>query len=378
MRIAVNAISFIKQPSENDKNSYEEVILQLAISQPKHTFIFLFDKPHQPELVLPENVIPVVVGPEADSPLKWRILYNLKVPSALKKYKADVFISEKFCSLKTKIPQLLISPDLTFIHQPSYVNKKFIDFYKKYTPRFLNKADAIIVHSLCSKNEIITRFKTDTQKIKIHYNIVAKHFKSLSHAEKELIKEKYTDGNEYFIYKGIISPQQNLINLLKAFSFFKKRQKSTMQLIIAGNAGIDYETFLESLRLYRFQKEVKVCKNLSEDELGRITAAAYAMVYIPLYETSSVSTLEGMKCEIPVITSSTGAMPEFCGNTALFAEPENLKDIAEKMMLIFKDEKLRKELIEKGNMQVTKYMAQKTPGILFETIQNLVKKNPLN
>lgn len=378
MRIAVNATSFTKQSYENDKNSYDEVVLQLAISQPKHTFIFLFDKVHHTESNLPENVIPIVFGHEVDSPLKQRIWYNLKIPRQLKKNKADIFISEKFCSLKTKIPQLLISPNLTFIHQPSYVNKKFRDFYKKYAPRFLNKADAIIVHSLYSKNEIITRYKTDTKKIKIQYNEVAKHFKPLNYAEKELIKEKYTDGNEYFIYKGIISPQQNLINLLKAFSFFKKRQKSTMQLIIAGNAGIDYETFLESLRLYRFQKEVKVCKNLSGNEIGRITAAAYAMVYVPLYETSSVSPLESMKCEIPVITSSTGAMPEFCCDAALFAEPENFKDIAEKMMLIFKDEKLRKELIEKANIQVTKYMAQKTPRILFETIQNLVNKNPLN
>jgi glycosyltransferase involved in cell wall biosynthesis len=123
---------------------------------------------------------------------------------------------------------------------------------------------------------------------------------------------------------------------------------------------------------------VKVLNNLSKDEIKKITAAAYAMVYVPVYETSSVSPLEAMKCEVPVITSSTGAMPEFCDKAALFTDPENFKDIADKMMLIFKDEKLRREIIEKGNIQVKKFNALQTPGILFQTIQDLVTKNPLN
>jgi glycosyltransferase involved in cell wall biosynthesis len=377
MRIAVNAASYIKQPSENDKNYYEEFFIQLAASQPKHTFIFIFDKPYQQEKILPENVIRVLVGPEADSPLKWRIWYHIKIPVVLKKHKAGIFISVKFCSLTPKIPQLLISPDLTFFYQPDYVNKKHLNFYKKYTPRFIRKADVIVVHSLFAKNEIIERYKTDVQKIEINYKEAAFHFKPLNYDEKELIKEKYADGNEYFIYTGIVSPQQNLINLLKAFSFFKKRQKSAMQLIIAGNKGPEYETFIESLRLFRFHKEVKILHNLSNDEIGEIIASAYTMLYVPVYETSSVLPLSAMKCEIPVITSSTGAMPEFCGEAALFADPQNFKDIAEKMMLIFKDEKLRKGIIEKGKSQIAKNYVQKKSSNFFEIIENTVKNNPL-
>jgi glycosyltransferase involved in cell wall biosynthesis len=378
MRIAINAISFIKLPFENDINSYTEIFFHLAISQPNHTFIYIFDKPFNPEFNFPGNVIPVVTGPKTNSPLKLRIWLQIKIPFILKKYKADVFVSKRFCSLKTKIPQILISPDLTYIHQPSFIDKSHLNFLKKNTPHYLKKADIIMVHSLFLKNELIERYKSGAKKIKINYREVDKYFRHSNDDEKELIKEKYAEGNEYFIYKGIISPQQNLINLLKAFSFFKKRQKSTMQLIVAGNAGIGYETFLETLRLFRYHKEVKVLNNLSKDEIKKITAAAYAMVYVPVYETSSVSPLEAMTCEVPVITSSTGAMPEFCDKAALFTDPENFKDIADKMMLIFKDEKLRREIIEKGNIQVKKFNALQTPGILFQTIQDLVTKNPLN
>ena len=63
--------------------------------------------------------------------------------------------------------------------------------------------------------------------------------------EKELIKEKYADGKAYFLFSGDINQRSNLINLLKAFSFFKKRQKSNMLLLIAGNAD---EAFKKELK----------------------------------------------------------------------------------------------------------------------------------
>ena len=51
---------------------------------------------------------------------------------------------------------------------------------------------------------------------------------------------------------------------------------------------------------------------------------------------------------------------------------ENPKDIAEKMMLIFKDEKLRKELIEKGNVQVQKYNWEKSAFAAWQLIDKLL------
>lgn len=359
MRIAVNAGSFKSHKSENKFNSAFEIFLQLAASQPDHTFIFIFDKPFSEEFNFPENAAPVVIELKNDSPLQWKIWYNFKIPIALKKHKADIFISEKIISLKTKIPQILISPDLTFIYQPSFFNKKYLRYYKKNTKRFFDKANEIIVNSTFFKTEIIERYKINEEKIKVIYPEISDDFKKLNSEEKELMKEKYAEGNEYFIYKGIISPQQNLLNLLKAFSFFKKRQKSKMQLIIIGNQGIKYEEFIESLRLFRFNKEVRVLENLSAAETGKIIASAYAMVDVPVYQNSPLAILEAMNSEVAVIVSSIQIFKEFCGDAALYAEPGNYKDIAEKMMQLFKDEQMRKQLIEKANICMKEFSGKK-------------------
>ena len=359
---------FTNSSSDENKNFIYETFTRISALHVQHTFLFIFDKPYN-SLILPANVIPVVIELKGKSPMKSLIWYNIKIPAVLKKYKADIFISGSFCSLITKIPQILIAPDISFTQHASIVKKQSLLFYKKFTPRFLKKTKIIIVFSAFQKAEIIKQYKTDADKIEVIYNGVNENFKPIHIEEREKIKEKYAAGNEYFIYTGEIGSNKNLLNLLKAFSAFKKRQRSNMQLLIAGNSGWEYEKFSESLRLFRFKEDVQILENPSLEDLIKITAAAYALVYPSLFEGFETQPLQAMKSSIPVITSSTGAMPEIVADAALYADAENFKDIAIKMMMLFKDENLRKALIEKGTIQVKKYNWDSTAGLVWKSIE---------
>jgi len=370
MRIAVNASSLSDYIYEN--------FLGIAASHFEDTFLFIFDKPFSETRNFSKNLIPIIIERKGDSHLKWKFWYGFKLSIALKKHKADIFISEKIICLRTTIPQILLFPDFTFIHEPLFFDKKHIRFSKKNTAPSLNKAEIIIAGSQYFKKEIIQRYKINEEKIRVLYPEIDNDFTELTFEEKEAIKEKYAQGNEYFVYNGIISPQQNLLNLLKAFSFFKKRQKSKMQLIIAGKPGNNYAQFTESLRLFRFKHEVNVLENFSASETDKVIASAYAMIHVPVYENEATQAFQAMKYKVPAIISSTGPFSEYFGDAALYAHPENFKDIAEKMMLLFKDEKLRKDLIEKERVQINKFSEKKNEEILFEIIKSIETKNPFN
>jgi glycosyltransferase involved in cell wall biosynthesis len=369
MRIAVNASSL--------RPKHFETFVQIAKLHPENTFLFFYDsEPNAASAA--ENIIPIVIKPQATISLKWNIWYNLKLPAALKKNKADIFISEKFISLKSKTPQVLLFPDLTYIFHPALIEKKQLSFYKKNTPKFLNKAGRIVVNAHFLKKEIIERFKIDEQKISVIYPEIKSNHQAVSLEEKEAIKEKFAGGNEYFIYNGIISSEQNLVNLLKAFSFFKKRQRSKMQLLITGKRGEKYDVFVRSLQSYRFRNDVKIIEDVTPNEIGKILASSYAMLYVPFYESEGNEVIEAMKCGSPLIVSDTGFLKEYCGDAALYADPNNFNDIAEKMMTLFKDEQKRKDLIEKGKLQTEKFSDTKREGILLELFENVAKKNPRN
>jgi hypothetical protein len=190
MKIAVNAASLSEE--------YWDIFLTLAQTNPEDIFLFIFNK--GTDSVFPENIVPVLV--EAKTKGVGKMLYAMKLAATLKKNKADIFVSEKTISLKIKIPQLLISPDLSFIHHSSFFNKKQLDFLKKNTPLYLGKAAGIIVNSHFLKKEIVEKFKNDEKKNYVIYPEIKNNFTLIDLEERELIKEKYAEGNDFFVYSG--------------------------------------------------------------------------------------------------------------------------------------------------------------------------------
>ncbi len=368
MIIAINTRCLNKDEPGECGNYLSEVFQRITNLHSGHTFIFLFDKPFKTEFIFPKNVIPVVTGPQGNTPAKWFIWYNIKIPLLLKKYQADVFVSTGFCSLTTKVPQCLILHDLSFLHFPSFVKKGHLSFYKTYTPRFLKKAKMIITISNFLKTGIADRYKIAQEKIQVAYAGINEIYQPVSMEERESVKEQYAEGNEFFIYLGEINSRNNIMNLLKAFSAFKKRQKSSMQLLIANEGQDNPEELITKLRSYKFRNDVKLLTGLSQWGKAKIIASAYAMVYMPFYDEFGTSLLKAMKSEVPVITSSTGTMHEICGDAALYAAPENFKEIAVKMMQIFKDEKLRKEIIEKGKQRAKIFSWDNTTEVVWNNI----------
>jgi glycosyltransferase involved in cell wall biosynthesis len=185
---------------------------------------------------------------------------------------------------------------------------------------------------------------------------------------KEAIKNRLTAGKEYFLYVGAIHPRKNLMNLLKAFSVFKKRQKSNMQLLIAGRLAWDYENFIDSLKSYKYRQDVQLLGYLQQEELANIMGAAYSLVYPSFFEGFGAPIAEAMQSGVPVITSNTSSMPEVAGSAALLAAPHSFHNLADQMMLIFKDETLRKELIVAGLEQAKKFNWDQTTTLLWNSI----------
>lgn len=364
MIIAVNT----RLRKETQPDGFEDFLIGsvncLAEKYPQHQFICISDKAFPENLVFKKNMQPVITGPKTTNNLRLQYWFNFRIPAVLRKYKADVFLSlDGICSLRTKKPQCLLITDLGFLNaQPKNAVDKF---YKKNMPAFINRAKSIAAVSEYSKSQVVEHYKINADQVDVIEPGIDEIFAPAKWEEREIIKEKYTGGKEYFLFSGDVNKQSNLINLLKAFSFFKKRQKSNMMLLIAGTTD---EQFKKELKTYRLRAEVMVLENLTKAELAKITASAYALVYPVLYAGFAIPVLSALQCEVPVITANTGALPSIFGKAALYVNPGDFKDIAENMMLVFKDEDKAKELVKAGKELALQYQWNKTAGLLMQTI----------
>jgi glycosyltransferase involved in cell wall biosynthesis len=373
MVIAVNTRFLLKDRLEGFGYFTREVFRLMVLNHPEHSFYFLFDRDFDKEFVFAPNVHPLVVSPPARHPFLWKYWYDIRLPSVLKKIKADVFVSpDGYCSLSARIPQCLVVHDLGFLHQPGAYKKSHEFFLKRYVPKYLKKANTIATVSQFSKNDIIKNYGTDADKISIVYSAPKNIFQPLDWHQQPAVKERYTDGKEFFIYVGAIQPRKNLVNLLKAFSIFKKRQKSNMKLVLAGRLAWKNEAFMQLFKTYKYREDVVLTGYLEETELVRLLASAYALVYPSYFEGFGVPVLEAMKCGVPALTSRDSSMEEIGEDGALYFDPHDHTDIAEKLMLIYKDENLRRNLVEKGKTISSKYSWQRTSELVWKAVEKAI------
>ena len=146
-----------------------------------------------------------------------------------------------------------------------------------------------------------------------------------------------------------------------------------MKLVIAGRLDRKYESFKENLKSYKYRNDVLMTGFLEEGDLVKIMGSACGFVYPSLYESFGVPVLEAMRCDVPVITSANSAMQEITKDVALYADVNNHTDIAEKMMMLYKDENLRKELIQKGKQVAAEYNWDRTAVLLWQSILRTAK-----
>jgi glycosyltransferase involved in cell wall biosynthesis len=242
-------------------------------------------------------------------------------------------------------------------------------FYRRRVPKFIQKAASLATVSQFTKNDITRVYKTDADKIGVVYNGCRESIHAVDEEVKAATRKKYTEGQEYFIYVGSLQPRKNLVRLLKAFSLFKKRQQSGMKLVLAGRPGWKNDEFLQLLSTYKYRTEVVLTHYLEEKELAQLLASAYALVYPSLFEGFGVPVLEAMHSGVPVLTSAGSAMQEVGAEAGLYFDPLQHEDIAEKMMRIYKDEELRKQMIVKGRERSTAFSWQETARLLWQEVQ---------
>ena len=375
MRIAVNTRLLLKGKLEGIGWFTYQTLERIVRNHPEHEFIFFFDRPYDPQFVFAPNVTPVVVHPQARHPVLFYLWFEWSIPMMLRKYKADLFLSpDSYMSLSTRVPTCLVIHDLAFEHYPEHFVISHRLYWRHYSPLFAKKAKRIATVSTYSKEDISKHYGIAPDNIDVVYNGAHDEYRPLSIAEREEVKAKYADGCEYFVFAGALHPRKNIVNLLKAFVAFKKRQRTNMKLVIAGRPAWKYDEVEQMKQEMAFKEDVRWVGYMNVDELSRLIGGAYALVYASLFEGFGIPILEALQCDVPAIVSNTSSMPEVAGDAALLVDPSDPEDIALKMHMLYKDEALRKKLVDNARIQVKKFNWDKSAANLWNCMMKCVDK----
>ncbi|MBT8196487.1 MAG: glycosyltransferase family 4 protein [Bacteroidia bacterium] len=371
MTIAVNTRLLLKDKLEGIGWFTYQLFLRIVRQHPEHTFLFLFDRKWSKEFVFAENVIPVKINPPARHPILWHWWFNVSVPRVLKKYNVDLFVSpDGYLSLNTNVPSLQVIHDLNFEHFPNFVKENHAKYLRKYFPMFARKATRIATVSEFSKNDIIKTYDADEEKVDVIYNAAHKAYKKISNEERETIKNKYSEGNEYFVFVSAFNPRKNITNTLSAFKLFKEYNNTGHKLLMVGEKQYWTKEMQEAYD--SCASDVILTGRLNVEELSKVMGSASVLVYASKFEGFGIPIIEAMKCGTPVITSNVSSMPEVALDAAMLVDPNKPDEIANAMSEIISNSTLRNELIEKGLKRSEFFSWDKSAELLWKSMLKIL------
>lgn len=197
-----------------------------------------------------------------------------------------------------------------------------------------------------------------------------------SNLEKIKIDKNLTNReNKHILFVGNIKPHKNLVRLVEAYKKLHSKFKSEIPLLIVGeleNFITGIPGFKEEINQSSWSKWITFTGKISDNELISYYKDASFLILPSLYEGFGLPPLEAMACGCPTLVSNVASLPEICGNAALYCDPYNTEDIANKMHQLLTDHKLRDKLIKNGFEQVQKFKWENTAKAFVDVIQKVV------
>ncbi|EKE16367.1 MAG: glycosyl transferase, group 1 [uncultured bacterium] len=234
-----------------------------------------------------------------------------------------------------------------------------LNFFADYS---IANADKIIAISEATKNDILKFYpKIDAKKIKvIHHGFSADVFSQQRDREYESeLKRRLGIVGDYILYSGALQPRKNVERLIEAFEMHKKRSRSDVKLVLAGEKAWLWDNIEKKVKNSPYCADIIMPGKLKFCDIGHLFRGAGVVVYPSLYEGFGITILEAFASNAPLITASNSSLPEVGGDAALYFDAINADELSAQIEKVLSDEKLRTDLIEKGREQLKKFSWEK-------------------
>lgn len=153
---------------------------------------------------------------------------------------------------------------------------------------------------------------------------------------------------EYLLFVGTMEPRKNVPGLLAAYAGLSEVQRRRFPLLIAGAGGWGMQPLEEEIEATGLTSQVRLLGYVPDDDLCWLYAGARALVWPTFYEGFGLPPLECMAAGTPVITSNVASLPEVVGDAGLLVDARDLDGFTEAMRQIIEDDKLARELSQRG------------------------------
>lgn len=220
-----------------------------------------------------------------------------------------------------------------FVLTAEYSTPAFRQRFAKQARRAASLADIVIAVSAFTADQVETLIGVPRSRIRI-----------IGHGAD--LPPLSTQPRENIILTvGAIQKRKNTLRLIQAF----ERLPVDWTLLLAGpSTGYGAGEILDYLNRSPARDRIQALGYVSQPMLKSLYRRAAVFAFPSLDEGFGMPVLDAMAYGVPVITSSTSALPEVAGDAALLVDPTDTDAIAAALTRLTSDSELATSLAEKG------------------------------
>lgn len=377
MKITLNAMQYKENSSGIGQlayNLYNALINRLYNDLSDTKVDIVVSKNSPPLLDKPYDFVTLKEIPfQKESYIK-RNLYELFLMGKFIDKDTDIYFSVDSklpAVLPGKLKKVIVVTDMAVYRMGDVYQASRALYWKHLFKHSIKKADKVIAISRFTKNEIVDITGIDPERVNVIYCGTGKGFRTIEDRQQlESVREKYKLNDRFILFVGTFSPRKNLYRLIKAFKLLKEEYAIPHKLVIVGEKGWKFNRETELLRHEKVAEDVVFPGYIPDEDLPFIYNIADITVYPSVYEGFGLPVIESMACGTPVALSSSSCLPEIAGDTALYFNPMNEKDMAEKMYKLLTDNLLYNEIKAKGLKRAKMYSWDKAAGELLDVFES--------
>jgi len=206
--------------------------------------------------------------------------------------------------------------------------------------------DRIIAVSEWVKNELVERAHVKENRIDVVPNGIdhSTFYPRQRNEESVLLIQPFSFRRPYVLCVSRIDhPIKNHIRLIEAFGIFKERTKYPHRLVLAGADSNNAAKVREAVSSSAWRADIFLTGHFPNKSLPELYAGADFVVIPSMYEGFGMGVLEAMACGVPAICARAASLPETAEHAALYFDPFDVEDMADRMVTVSTDRDIYNE-----------------------------------
>jgi glycosyltransferase involved in cell wall biosynthesis len=263
-------------------------------------------------------------------------------------------------------PSVVTVHDLTFKLFPRAHTRPFRLLYGLLISKGIRNATALITSTEAERTNILRNYPSAKDRIAV-IHLGARSAQPATANKEARPDDKPTE--RYILWVGSLISRKNPQGAIDAAVLVNQQMRLPLIVVGSGQRGMQKPEIRipGNHGVVRFVNRVN-----SSDDVVALYQNAVCLLFPTFYEGFGLPALEAMAHGCPVVASDIPVMREVCGDAALYCNPHEPGDIADKVKMLAESSEMREQLRRRGLGRAAQFSWERCARETFEVLHRVI------